>query len=96
MSTATTTDLAQALDRHADGTPMTQEEIDHHWLTNLYRPSDWQLTVRAVFTGMLLGGVMSLSNLYVGVKTGWGVAVTVTAAVLAFAFFAPTPDDRPS
>ena len=74
-------------DRHPDGTPMTQDEIDEHWLKHVYKPNQPQLTPRAVITGMLLGGVMSLSNLYVGLKTGWGLAVTVTAAVLAFGIF---------
>jgi putative OPT family oligopeptide transporter len=46
-----------------------------------------QLTTRAVVTGMLLGGVMSLSNLYVGLKVGWSVGVTITSCILAYAFF---------
>jgi putative OPT family oligopeptide transporter len=79
--------FAKPLDTHPDGRPMTQEEIDRHWLTHVYRPNEPQLTPRAIVTGMLLGGVMSLSNLYVGLKTGWGLAVTVTAAVLAFGIF---------
>src|SRR5437868_1842337 len=80
-------DDAKPLDKHPDGTPMTQEEIDTYWLQRVYKPHVPQLTVRAVVTGMLLGGLMSLSNLYVGLKTGWGLAVTVTAAVLAFGIF---------
>lgn len=79
--------IAKPLDKHPDGSPMTQDEIDDHWLKHVYRPNEPQLTLRAVITGMLLGGVMSLSNLYVGLKTGWGLAVTVTAAVLAFGIF---------
>jgi putative OPT family oligopeptide transporter len=79
--------LAPLKDRHDDGRPMTQDEIDAYWLAHVYRPNERQLTVRAVVTGMVLGGVMSLSNLYVGLKTGWGLAVTVTAAVLAFGVF---------
>ena len=43
------------------------------------------MTVRAVVLGMLLGGVMCLSNLYVFFKTGWSMGVTITAAILAFA-----------
>ena len=78
---------AKPLDKHPDGSPMTQEEIDTYWLQHVYKPHVPQLTPRAVITGMLLGGVMSLSNLYVGLKTGWGLAVTVTAAVLAFGIF---------
>ena len=38
-------------------------------------------------TGMVLGGVMALSNLYVGFKTGWGLGVTITACILAYALF---------
>ena len=79
--------IAQPKDHHDDGRPMTQEEIDEHWLKHVYRPHERQLSVRAVVTGMVLGGVMSLSNLYVGLKTGWGLAVTVTSAVLAFGVF---------
>ena len=46
-----------------------------------------QLTVRAAITGMLLGGFMSLSNLYVSLKTGWSIGVSITAAILSFAIF---------
>ncbi|NLO92570.1 MAG: OPT family oligopeptide transporter [Elusimicrobia bacterium] len=46
-----------------------------------------QLTVRAAVTGMLLGGMMSLSNLYVSLKTGWSLGVSITAAILSFAIF---------
>jgi OPT family oligopeptide transporter len=75
------------IDKHPDGSPMTQDEIDEYWLKHVFRPNEKQLTVRAVVTGMLLGGALSLSNLYVGLKTGWGLGVTVTAAVLAFGIF---------
>ena len=47
-----------------------------------------QLTTRAVLAGMLLGGFMSLSNLYVSLKTGWSIGVSITAGILAFAIFA--------
>ncbi|MBM4022304.1 MAG: hypothetical protein FJ284_08705, partial [Planctomycetes bacterium] len=32
-------------------------------------------------------GVMSISNLYVGLKTGWGLGVTVTSCIIAYAVF---------
>ena len=76
-----------ALAAKSDGTPMTQDEIDTYWLQRVYKPNVPQLTPRAVITGMVLGGIMSVSNLYVGLKTGWGLGVTVTAAVLAFGIF---------
>jgi uncharacterized oligopeptide transporter (OPT) family protein len=47
-----------------------------------------QLTVRATVAGMLLGGLMSLSNLYVVLKTGWSIGVSITSGILAFAIFA--------
>ena len=46
-----------------------------------------QLTVRGVIAGALLGGFMSLSNLYVALKTGWSIGVSITASILAFALF---------
>ncbi|MCX6131007.1 MAG: OPT/YSL family transporter [Proteobacteria bacterium] len=46
-----------------------------------------QLTLRSVIAGMLLGGLMSLSNLYVSLKTGWSMGVSITAGILAFAIF---------
>ena len=57
------------------------------WVQNVYRRGVKQLTTRAVLAGMAIGGIMCLSNLYVFFKTGWSMGVTVTAVILAFAFF---------
>jgi uncharacterized oligopeptide transporter (OPT) family protein len=46
-----------------------------------------QLTLRAALAGMALGGVLCLSNLYVVLRTGWSLGVTITSTVLAFALF---------
>lgn len=46
-----------------------------------------QLTLRALIAGMLLGGFMSLSNLYVVLKTGWSIGVSITSGILAFGLF---------
>ena len=46
-----------------------------------------QLSVRSIITGMLIGGVMSISNLYVGLQTGWGLGVTITSCIIAYAVF---------
>ncbi|MBU2572757.1 MAG: OPT/YSL family transporter [Elusimicrobia bacterium] len=43
-----------------------------------------QLTLRAVIMGAFLGGFMSLSNLYIGLKTGWGLGVAITACILSY------------
>jgi uncharacterized oligopeptide transporter (OPT) family protein len=47
-----------------------------------------QLTLRSIVMGMLLGGVLSLSNLYTALKTGWSFGVSITAGILAFGIFA--------
>jgi len=56
----------------------------HYYLPNRDKP---QLTVRAVITGAILGMLMSLSNLYVGLKTGWALGVAITACILSFSIF---------
>ena len=54
---------------------MTPEQIearDREWLANVYAGDrERQLTPRSVVVGMVLGSVMSLSNLYSGLKIGW-------------------------
>jgi len=69
--------------------PFTDERAAARWwLANVYAGDDAvQLSPRAVITGMLIGGVMSISNLYVGLKTGWGLGVTITASIIAYALF---------
>jgi OPT family oligopeptide transporter len=55
------------------------------WYQNVYKGDQMpQLTVRAVLMGSLLGAFMALSNLYVGLKTGWGLGVAITACILSF------------
>lgn len=66
---------------------MTLEEKDRWWLENCYRGDMPQLTLRSALTGMIIGGVLSVTNLYVGIKTGWTLGVGITSVVLAFAFF---------
>ncbi|PTX95724.1 OPT family oligopeptide transporter [Opitutus sp. ER46] len=67
--------------------PVTAAEREAEWLAKVYRPSDANLTVRAVLIGMLIGAAMCLSNLYVFFKTGWSMGVTLTACILAFGVF---------
>ncbi len=64
------------------------EEIEMKWYKEVYQGDNMrQLTVRAVIMGALLGGFMSLSNLYVGLKTGWGLGVNITACILAYSLW---------
>jgi len=75
-----------AVSRMPEG--LSEEEQTAWWLENVYCADRVpQLTVRAVVTGLLIGALMSISNLYVGLKTGWGLGVTITAAVIAYAIF---------
>lgn len=63
------------------------EQKDRWWLANVYRGEMPQLTIRSAITGMLLGGVLSLTNLYVGAKTGWTLGVGITSVIISFAMF---------
>ena len=66
----------------------TIEQRDREWLANVYRgDKEKDLTVRAILAGMIFGGLMSLSNLYVGLKTGWGLGVDIAAVVVIFSVF---------
>ena len=47
-------------------------------------PSQAQLTIRAVATGMMFGGILSLCNLYTGLKIGWLMGMSITSALLSF------------
>ncbi len=66
---------------------MKAEDPERYWLENVYQGGARQLTVRAVISGMLIGMVMCLSNLYVVLKTGWSIGVTLTACIFAFSVF---------
>jgi uncharacterized oligopeptide transporter (OPT) family protein len=68
----------------------TPEEIDRQWYEQVYRgrgESMAQLTWRAVLMGSCLGGVLSLTNLYIGLKAGWGFGVAITACILSYALW---------
>lgn len=66
---------------------MSLEEKDEWWLKNVYRGDMPQLTWRSAITGMALGGFLSLTNLYIGMRTGWSLGVGITSVILAFAIF---------
>lgn len=66
---------------------MTLKEKDEWWLKNVYKGDMPQLTVRSALTGMLLGSVLSLTNLYIGIRTGWTLGVGITSVILSFALF---------
>lgn len=73
-----------------EGFTGTPEEIERQWFDQVYRgrgDSMKQLTWRAVLMGSVLGAVLSLTNLYIGLKSGWGMGVAITACILSYAIW---------
>src|SRR5271169_3846990 len=71
-----------------EGFKGTPEEVERQWFEEVYRgrgDSMPQLTLRAVLMGVALGGILSLTNLYIGLKAGWGFGVTITACIMSYA-----------
>jgi putative OPT family oligopeptide transporter len=78
---------AELLDAGDDGEDAYLREA-REWLENVYQGDTVrQLSTRAIVGGMLIGGLMSISNVYIGLKTGWGLGVTITASIIAYAVF---------
>jgi len=73
-----------------EGFKGTPEEIERQWYEQCYRgrgDSMAQLTWRAIIMGSLLGGILSLTNLYIGLKAGWGFGVAITACILSYSIW---------
>jgi putative OPT family oligopeptide transporter len=73
-----------------EGFTGTPEEIERQWFEKIYRgrgDSMKQLTWRAALMGSVLGGVLSLTNIYIGLKSGWGMGVAITACILSYAIW---------
>lgn len=77
--------------KNASGSPKPYagaEDVELKWYKEVYQGDNMkQLTLRAVIMGGFLGGFMSLSNLYIGLKTGWGLGVAITACILSYAIW---------
>ena len=63
------------------------EQKDRWWLENVYQGDVAQFTLRAGVMGFFLGFILSITNLYVGAKTGWSLGVNITAIILSFVLF---------
>ena len=66
------------------------EQIEQQWYDEVYLGRGdvmAQLTWRAVLMGGGIGGVLSLTNLYVNLKAGFVFGVTITACILSFALW---------
>jgi len=75
--------------RPLDISPTEVASLDEaEWYRRVFRGEDVpQLTLRAVVMGSLLGFLLAFTNLYVGLKTGWGLGVAITACVASFALW---------
>ena len=70
-----------------EGFSGTPAEIERQWFEEVYLGRGDvmpQLTWRALWMGTALGGVLSLTNLYIGLKAGWGIGVTITACIVSY------------
>ena len=65
----------------------TRSQKDQWWLSNVFRGSMPQLTLRSALSGFLLGGILSATALYIGAKTGISIGVGLTSVILAFALY---------
>src|SRR5690349_7121828 len=73
-----------------EGFTGTPEEIERQWFERVYKGRGDkmpQLTLRALVMGSVLGGILSLTNLYIGLKSGWGFGVAITACILSYAIW---------
>src|SRR5579871_724965 len=65
----------------------TAAQIERQWYEEVYRGRGDvmpQLTWRALLMGTVLGGVLALTNLYIGLKAGWSIGVTITACIVSY------------
>lgn len=73
-----------------EGFKGSPEEIERQWFEQVYRgrgDSMLQLTFRAVMMGSILGGVLALTNLYIGLKAGWAIGVAITACIVSYSLW---------
>src|SRR5512147_2543030 len=87
---ADTTPDQSAFKLRVEGFEGSPDQIERQWYDQVYKgrgDSMAQLTWRAVLVGSCLGAVLSLTNLYIGLKAGWGFGVAITACILSYAIW---------
>jgi putative OPT family oligopeptide transporter len=58
---------------------------EREWYARAFRGHDAvQLTTRSIAMGCVLGFFLAFTNVYVGLKTGWGLGVALTACIASF------------
>lgn len=81
---------SEEFDLRIEGFSGTPEEIERQWYEKVYKgrgDTMVQLTWRAILMGSVLGGILSLTNLYIGLKAGWAFGVALTACILSYAIW---------
>ena len=83
------TDEEIAASRPLDIQPAEVATFDEEtWYRRAFRGEHApQLTLRAVVLGSILGFLLAFTNLYVGLKTGWGLGVAITACIVSFSMW---------
>ena len=83
------TDEEIAASRPLDLQPAEVATFDEEtWYRRAFRGAHApQLTLRAVVLGSILGFLLAFTNLYVGLKTGWGLGVAITACIVSFSLW---------
>jgi len=77
---ATVRDLSRTEGRATDAAPALAQVRE--------QAAPRELTARALGMGLLIGGLLAITNVYMGLKTGWWESGSVTAAVLGFSALA--------
>ncbi len=78
MATSNAASTAPIPDADATGPAFVVPPIDR---------TSRQLTARALITGMILGGTLSVCNIYTGLLIGWGTNMSITGILIAFAIW---------
>ncbi|BFZ56735.1 hypothetical protein PYCC9005_003783 [Savitreella phatthalungensis] len=88
--------VEEKVDEKAQYEVTSSEKLDDDVPSNLYpfpdlphTDQDRQLTFRAIIIGCALGAVVSASNLYLGLKTGWTFGASLFGGILGFAILKP-------
>src|SRR5690242_7866664 len=63
------------------------EVSDEEWYRRVYRRTEAQFTAKAIIFGCIIGSLLSAANLYTGFTIGWTYGASITAAIMAWAFF---------
>jgi len=60
---------------------------ERSWYERAFRGDAAQLTVRALGMGTVLGFLLAFTNVYIGLKVGWGLGVALTACIASFSIW---------